>query len=220
MPRLIALDFQVGIRLRIQTQNYTIVAVPPGSAGITVLADGSCVPITVSRGELATLLVREEAEFVDDSDEPPDASRRLSRAITDISRLSLLRILDWHAKMFLLNRLRRLSCSPKSPVFRTEHEKAQSELDLLYGLCGFTAMKRWSVWTLYHDLIRWRSHGFELAAFQRKGVEYIPHTGPSRQPFKRLKAEVLAIAKEHPHLGPTAIARKHARAHPTSEVTE
>lgn len=209
MPRLIALNFQVGIRLRIKTNSYTIVAVPSGSAEISILADGSSMPMTVTRGELATLLVTEEAEFVEDIDEPPDTKRRISRTVTEIARLSVLRIVDWHAKMFLLNRLRRLPYSPKSPVFRIEHEKAQSELDLLYGLCGFTTMKRWSVWTLYHDLLRWRSQGFELAAFQRKGVEYIPHTGPQRKAFELLKNEIHAIAKESPHLGPTAIARKH-----------
>lgn len=209
MPRLIALNFQVGIRLRIKTGSYTIVAVPSGSAEISILADGSSMPMTVTRGELATLLVTEEAEFVDDMDEPPDRTRHVTRTVTDIGRLSVPRIVDWHAKMFLLNRLRRLPCSPKSAVFRAEHERAQSELEWLYGLCGFTLMKQWSVWTLYHDLLRWRSQGFELSAFQRKGVEYIPHTGPSRKAFELLKTEVLAIAKENPHLGPTAIARKY-----------
>jgi len=211
MPRLIALNFQVGIRLRIKTHCYSIVAVPPGSAEITILADGSSIPMTVTRGELATLLVKEEAEFVDDIDEPPDKTRRLSRTVTEIARLSVTRILDWHAKMFLLNRLRRFPYSPKSPFFQTGYEKAQSELDFLYGLCGFTPMKRWSVWTLYHDLLRWRSQGYELAAFQRKGVEYTPHTGPSRNAFELLKKEILAIADENPHLGPTAIARKHQK---------
>lgn len=214
MPRLIALDFQVGIRLRIQKQTFSIVAVPAGSATVTILAEGACAPITITRGELATLLVKEEAELLENGDEPPDEVCRISRTLTDISRLALPRILDWHGKMFLLNRLRRLSCSPKSPVFRAEYDKARSELDFLYGLCGFSVMKRWSVWTLYHDLLRWRSHSFELAAFQRKGVEYIPHTGPSRQPFERLKAEVLELAKQYPHLGATAIARKHAKAYP------
>lgn len=214
MPRLIALNFQVGIRLRIKKQTYTIVAVPPGHAEIAILADGSLISMTVTRGELATLLVKEEAEFVYDDDDPPDTTRHTSRPITDIARLSFPRILDWHAKMFILNRLRRLPCSPKSPVFRAEYEKAESELDLLYGLCGFMVTKRWSVWTLYHDLLRWRSHGFELAAFQRKGVEYTPHKGPLRKVAERLKAELHAISKEYPHLGPSAIARKHAEAHP------
>lgn len=52
MPRLIALNFQVGIRLRIKTDSYTIVAVPSGSAEISILADGSSMPMTVTRGEL------------------------------------------------------------------------------------------------------------------------------------------------------------------------
>jgi hypothetical protein len=206
------MNFQVGIRLRIKNHSYTIVAVPHNSPEITILADGGSQTMTVTRGELATLLVKEEAEFDYDNEEPPDASRRSSRSVTEISRLSMQRILDWHAKMFLLNRMRRLLCSPKSPVFRSELEKAQSELDLFYSLCGFIALKRWSAWTLYHDLLRWRSHGFELAAFQKKGVEYTPHSGPSRKAFELLKAEVHAIAKKNPHLGPTAIARIHGKA--------
>jgi hypothetical protein len=212
MPRLIALDFQVGIRLRIRTYTYTIVAAPLGSPEISILADGGDHLMTVTRSELATLLVKEEAEFVDDNERPPDASRCASRSVTEISRLSMRRMLDWHAKMFLLNRMRRHPCSPKSPVFRLELEKAQSDLDLFYSLCGFISLKRWSVWTLYHDLLRWRSQGFELAAFQRKGVEYTPHTGPSRYAFELLKAEVFATVKENPHLGPTAIARLHSKA--------
>lgn len=212
MPRLIALDFQVGMRLRIKTRGYSISAVMPGSAEITILADGSTQPMTVTRGELATLLVKEEAEFVDDKDEPPNSFRRTSRSVTDISRLSARRILDWHAKMFLLNRMRRHHCSPKSPVFRIAFQKAQTELDTFYGLTGFMPLKRWSAWTLYHDLLRWRSQGFELAAFQKKGVEYCPHTGAHRKAFELLKAEILVIAKQNPHLGPTAISREHAKA--------
>lgn len=208
MPRLIALNFQVGIRLRIKAQTYAIVAVPPGHAEIAILADGSPAPMTVTRGELASLLVKEEAEFIYDDDEPPDTTRHPSRPVTDISRLSLPRIFDWHAKMFMLNRLRRLPCSPKSPVYRIEFEKAETEIALLYGFCGFPVTKRWSVWTLYHDLLRWRSYGYELAAFQKKGVEYTPHKGASRKLAESLKAEILALAKEYPHLGPTAIAKK------------
>ena len=167
MPRLVSFDLQRGVRLRIHERDFSIIDVPQGAATIKLQEDGTSETLVVSRGELARLVVTEEAEFIDDPAEPPPIP---SRAITDISHLPPMRMLDWHAKVYIVLRMRRFcGQSPKSVAFRKAFEQANQALAEFYAEMGLP-LKTWSDWHIYHDLLRWRANRFEWFAFQRKGV--------------------------------------------------
>ena len=86
-----------------------------------------------------------------------------------------MRMLDWHAKVYIVLRMRRFcGQSPKSVAFRNAFEQANQALAEFYAEMGLP-LKTWSDWHIYHDLLRWRANRFEWFAFQRKGVEYCPH---------------------------------------------
>ena len=177
MPRLVSFDLQRGVRLRIGERDFSIIDVPAGAATVKLQEDGASDTLVVSRGELAHLVVTEQAEFIDDPAEPPPIP---TRTVTDISHLSPLRMLDWHAKVYIVLRMRRFfGQSPKSIAFRNAFEQANQALAEFYAEMGLP-LKTWSAWHIYHDLLRWRANRFEWFAFQRKGVEYCPHDTKAR----------------------------------------
>lgn len=147
--------------------------------------------LLMTRNELATLIGKELATLVDALDEPEEDepgehdranTMRANRACTDISHLTLHRIVDWHAKMFILIRLLALrGASPKGKLFVEAVRSAQEELTMWWsemGICG--EGKNLSPWTLYHILLAWRKRRYTMAAFQKKGVEYSPWVNRSR----------------------------------------
>jgi hypothetical protein len=202
MPRLVSFDLQRGVRLRIHERDFSIIDVPQGAATIKLQEDGTSETLVVSRGELARLVVTEEAEFIDDPAEPPPIP---SRAITDISHLPPMRMLDWHAKVYIVLRMRRFcGQSPKSVAFRKAFEQANQALAEFYAEMGLP-LKTWSDWHIYHDLLRWRANRFEWFAFQRKGVEYCPHDTKARDAYAATAATLKELALANPHLEATGL---------------
>ena len=206
MPRLVSFDLQPQGWLRIQGRRFTILEVPRGSPVIRIQEDNSNEVTTVTRSELALLVVKEQAEFVDDLEEP---ECKPTRTVTYLERLPLTRMLDWHAKIFMLRRMQpHAGQSPKSPSFCTAFDEANVELVRCYELMGLPLGKAWSKWTIYHDLVRWRTQHFELFAVQRKGIEYCRHDTAGRNAWRETKKAIQELALASPHLGPTALARQ------------
>ena len=104
-----------------------------------------------------------EARMLDDLEEPePLAVPR--RQWTDISHLSIPRMFDWHSKVYLLKSLLPLEGrSPKSKMFRETFAQASAELSVWHAEMGTGYTPGWSTWTLYHDILRWRYAGHDLA---------------------------------------------------------
>lgn len=205
MPRLVSFDLQRGVRLRIGERDFSIIDVPAGAATVKLQEDGASDTLVVSRGELAHLVVMEQAEFIDDPAEPPPIP---TRTVTDISHLSPLRMLDWHAKVYIVLRMRRFcGQSPKSIAFRKAFEQANQALEEFYAEMGLP-LKTWSAWHIYHDLLRWRANRFEWFAFQRKGVEYCPHATKTRDAYAATAATLKELVLANPHLKATGL---HAR---------
>ena len=192
MARLISFDLQIGRALRIDKHPYRLSSIEPLGAALQLESTADGPTLTMTRNELATLLFLERAEFVDELEEP---DRECMREITDLTRLHAFRIIDWHAKMFLILRLiRYVNYSPKSSKFQKAFEEAVKELRSLHDQMGMRDSKRWSIWTIYHDLLGWRRADYQFAAFQKKGVEY--HPLPPRHPLieaaKQLAANIAA----------------------------
>ncbi|QLQ25261.1 MAG: hypothetical protein HZT41_10640 [Dechloromonas sp.] len=184
------------MRLRIGERDFSIIDVPAGAATVKLQEDGASDTLVVSRGELAHLVVTEQAEFIDDPAEPPLYRTRI---VTDISHLSPLRMLDWHAKVIVLRMRRFFGQSPKSIAFRNAFEQANQALAEFYAEMGLP-LKTWSDWHIYHDLLRWRANRFEWFAFQRKGVEYCPHATKTRDAYAATAATLKELVLANPHL--------------------
>ncbi len=173
MSRLVCMDLRPGRIVAIQGVRHRIQEVQSGGPMLTLLPEADGAPaMKMSRTEFAALLVLEEAEMVDELEDPTSET---TREVTNLSFASLPRIVDWHAKVYLLCRMMPWSgSSPKSAEFRAAYAEAQWELREHQEACGLAGCKTWSHWTIYHDIQRWRSSRYSLAAIQRKGVEYCP----------------------------------------------
>jgi hypothetical protein len=116
MARIAPFSLQVGQRVDIGGVAHRISRVVPSSPSIVLQRDdGSNTEVQTTRNELATLVVTERAAFVDELDEP---SPEPLRQYTDILHLTVQRMFDWQAKVFLMRAM--LPCigtSPKSAVF-------------------------------------------------------------------------------------------------------
>jgi hypothetical protein len=144
----------------------------------------------MTRNELYAALVSEKAKLEDDlldADEEGEV-----RAITDISHMSLLRIVEWQAKLFIFKRMICLSgASPRSTRFREALKEATSEVEAWRAKVGYPLNESWAPHTFYNLILRWRRCGNQLAALQSKGVEYRPW-----DPKKRHMAGVAELARE------------------------
>lgn len=173
MARLVPFSLQSRQRIDIDGVRYRIARVQASSPILILVQDApSGEELRTTRNELATLVVTERAAFVDELDEPDPTP---CRQFTDLSHLSVQRMLDWQAKLFLLRAM--LPCagrSPKSAFFLQAFDTALDELGGWYRSMGLDLGSGWSPWTLYHDMLRWRSKRYEIAALQSKGVEYRP----------------------------------------------
>lgn len=197
MSRLICMDIRPGRLIAIQGVRHSVQYVKPGGAVLILKPETGGATVEMSRSELAALLVIEEAEMLDEL-EDPEADN--VRAVTNLSFQSVNRIIDWHGKVFLLRQMMpHAGSSPRTAVFRTAFERAKAELEMWHRAIGLTGAKTWSCRTTYYDLRRWRSHRYALATVQRKGFEYRPW---SRRPPLYVKAEevFLELIKANPTL--------------------
>lgn len=198
MARLICLSLPPGQLLEIGDISYHVHGLAVDRRVVKLCKLGELHPtLDISMNELASLLVLEKATLIDDLDFPApesgagensnkvedgkdsgvkgNAGATTSRTVTDISHMPIARIVDWHGKIYILKCLMPLgACSPKGSAFRGAVADAIKDLEDWHNEIGLTGAKCWSVWTLYHDIMRWRHQRYNLAAIQRKGVEYIP----------------------------------------------
>lgn len=172
MSRLICMDIRPGRLIAIQGARHSVQYVQPGGAVLILKPETGGATVEMSRSELAALLVIEEAEMLDEL-EDPEADN--VRKVTNLSFLPLHRIIDWHGKVFLLRQMMpHARSSPRSAVFPAAFEQAKATLESWHQAIGLADAKTWACWTIYNDLRCWRSLRYSLAAVQRKGVEYRP----------------------------------------------
>lgn len=206
MARLVPFSLQSRQRIDIDGVPHRISQVVPSSPTIVLVrADGSGKELRTTRNELATLVVTERAEFIDELDDP---EQEPSRQFSDISHLPVQRMLDWQAKMFLLRAmLPYAGRSPKSSVFRSAFDGALEELNDWYRSMGMDVGSGWSPWTLYHDMLNWRARRFEISALQIKGVEYRPWTKRSAL-YEAASAMANEIKLTQPNLSSSGVHRR------------
>jgi hypothetical protein len=173
MSRLVCFDLTPGRRVTVREIPYRVLRAPAGAPALTLAPeDSSGKLLEITRNQLATLLMTEEAEFIDELDDPEP---KFMREVTDISHMPLHRLMDWQAKVFLLCRMMPfIGGSPRGEKFRDKYKAAQLELRNWRSQMGVSGEKTWSHWTCYHDIGRWRANRYSLGALQRKGVEYCP----------------------------------------------
>jgi hypothetical protein len=203
VSRLICLDLKPGRIVIIRGARHRITHVEDGGPRLTLKPEReNARAIKLSRNELATLLVLEEAELFDEL-EDPDADP--VQDVIDLSRLSVPRIVDWVGKVFLLRKMMpRMGSSYKSAEFKKAHETAVLELNGLFASMRIKDFKTWSCLTIYHDLRRWRSLKYSLAAIYRKGVEYCPWQTDNRF-YVEARKFIEEEAREHPSLSVASI---------------
>lgn len=175
MSRLTPFALQAGLRLQIAGTRYVLTKCERMSPTVVLQPEGPTEEaMVVTRDKLATLVATEQARILDDLEEP-DPNPQPRRTCTDISHLTVSRMFDWHAKLYLLKSLAPMTFrSPKSKVFREAFAVASSELTSWHAEMGTGYTADWSPWTVYHDILRWRYAGHDMAALQKKGVEYTP----------------------------------------------
>lgn len=233
MARLICLSLLPGQLLELGGTRYRVQGRAVDQRVVRLCKVGEVQPtLDISMNELGSLLVLEKATLIDDLDIPdpePGAGERsneagggqesavkgddtratVSRAATDISHMQIARIVDWHGKIYTLKCLMPLgACSPKGAVFRAAVADAGKDLKEWHNAVGLTDVKCWSVWTLYHDLLRWRQQRYNLAAIQRKGVEYIPWERRRSDFYVTAAKLAQEMGLEFPHLSAAAIHKK------------
>src|SRR5262245_51723402 len=110
MSWLVPFDYSVGRHVMMHGVAYRITKVARRASRVKlepVVAESGA-PMVLSLDQLATLLVRRDAQLVDELEDPePDSAsaRKPPRATNDVSHLSLHRIIDWVVKVFLLRHM-------------------------------------------------------------------------------------------------------------------
>lgn len=218
MAKLICLSLAPGRLLEIGDHRYRVVERCVDQSIVRLRrVDSTNETLDISMNQLASFLVVEKATLIDDLDipdpepepEPDEDVATPRRTVTDITHLPISRVIDWHGKIYILKCLMQLGpCSPKSVLFRAEVAEANKELVEWRNGVGLSGFKLWSMWTLYHDLLRWRQQRYDLAAIQRKGVEYIPWQNRKSDFYVAAAAMVNEMGLEFPHLSKAAIHRK------------
>lgn len=201
MARLVPFSLAIGTIVDIRGERFRCADPNFGKASVLLapLADGT--PLEISRNELAALLVTEEARLCDELEEPEP---QVLREVTDTSGLSMVRLLDWQLKMFLCRVLMPVKGhSPKSKAYRAVFDEASAFVGELYA--PLELKFQWSVWTVYHDLLRWQASGYDLAALQRKGVEYTPWRDDAKARSHKALALIEAILAENPNLSASGL---------------
>ncbi len=204
MARLVPFALQEGTLVEIRGALFRCEPRNLGSTTIFLAPISGEAPIEISRNELASLLVTEEARVLDELEEPEPTPRR---TCTDITGLSIFRVLEWQLKMHLCRVLMPYAGhSPKSPAYRAVFEAEGEAVRDLYQAAGLTF--EWSIWTVYHDLLRWRASGYDIAALQRKGVEYTPWDDDKKVRTRKAREVMSEILKSNPNLSASAVHRE------------
>lgn len=196
MSRLMPMELRAGRRARIDDTLYVIRKVDTRTPYIDVSREGEETVTQVSRSELAALIVEERATLLDEPEDPEPVPRR---AVTDITNLKVTRVIDWFAKMYVVRGMIHEKGCPKSSSYRKAFEARLAEVTLHLEACGISRFPGWSVHTVYHDVLRLRSAGYDLAALQVKGVEYVPLTpGHTSELFDDLRSQLEELVLENP----------------------
>lgn len=204
MARLVPFSLQSNAIVEIRGRRFRCAQASPEGASAMLLSIDGGANIEVGRNELASMLVTEEARICDELEEPDPAPMR---SCTDLSKLSIVRQLDWQVKIFICRYLMRLGgASPKSSRYRNDLETATSFINELFENAALSF--KWSPWTIYHDNLRWRAKGYDLAAMQKKGVEYSPWSDDSKAKVRMVKAMIEEILTKNPNLGAAALYRE------------
>lgn len=204
MARIVPFSLAIGTIVEIRGERFRCADPKFGKASVLLASLAEGAPLEVSRNELAALLVTEEACLCDELEEPEPP---VLREVTDISGLSMNRLLEWQLKMFLCRALMPvMGRSPKSKAYRAVFDVASAFVNDLYSVFGLTF--KWSVWTVYHDLLRWRASGYDLAALQRKGVEYTPWRDDAKARTQKALELIEEILANNPNLSVSAVHRE------------
>lgn len=194
MARLVSFDLGRGQRIRMNGKIYQVLHSDTGATGVTMQAEGSAEELHLSRSALATAIVLEEAEFIDELEDP---DIKLASHTTNISFLRTHRIYDRYLMMILINGVLAMKQSPKSANFRNAFRDAEAILEAYREHSIIAGGKRWSMWTIYHLLLRWRSSGHAFAAFHLKGV--MNHPWRKKDPrYLEARELVEQLALAHP----------------------
>lgn len=205
MSRLICMDIKPGRQIAIRGVRHRVTHVQQGGPMLTFKPETGDAAVEMSRNELATMLVLEEAEMLDELEDPEADS---VRKVTNLSFQTIPRIMDWHGKVFFLRQMMpHAGRSSNTAVFRAAFAKAKATLEGWHRDIGLGVAKTWACRTIYYDLRRWRSFRYALSTVQRKGVEYCPW---KQRPELYVKAERLfeALIKENPNLTVAALAKE------------
>jgi len=175
MSRLVPLDFSVGRRVDVGGKPYRIdkLSRRAGRLGLKP-DDADSAYLVLTFDQLATLLVKGEAEVVDELDDPRPAERN-ERSVNNIAELDLHRLVDWVVKVFLLRHMAAyLGSGPNTKRFRTAFSEGCGLLNEWFTGVGLDDVPLQTAWTTYQDLLRWRRRRYSLAALVIKGMEYCP----------------------------------------------
>ena len=193
-------DITVGQRIRIKGSEYRVVDAQRRDRGVTLRTDDeNGTALRISRAELQALIVLEEAEFVDEL-EDPDGPPKQFGFMTDLLFLSPHRLHDWQLKVILLRAMLPVrNLSYKSATFRRTYKAASELLDACRSLSPVIGGRTWSIYNVYHTLRSWRASGYAYASLQKQGIAYWK---PLRQSLLHRKAkEILKeVAFERPGL--------------------
>lgn len=206
MSRLICLDMAPGQRVAIKGKEYTVRRYSPTKSRIEFEPVEGTKRIAMTMDAFATLLVCEQAELIDELDEP-DPTKRPTRPCTDLSRLSIHRIIDWQIKICLLRLMFTCRASPNSKAFTQRYDECRKWLVETYQSMGITEIPTPAVWTIYQDLLKWRRARYSMAAIQTKGVQYSPWS--VRSAFHKKAAELAReLSTKQGHLSGAAVHRQ------------
>lgn len=204
MSRLVCLDMEVGRRVYLKQRDsqgareFKVVRYSRMQSRIALEAqDDSKSLLSMTMCEFAALVVTGAVELVDDLLDEPDPAKRPSRSISDISGLTIHRVIDWQVKICLMKLLMPVRGSaPDSLRFSSAYEAATAWVAHAYEAMGVTGVPVPSRWTIYRDFLKWRAARFSLAAIQRKGLEYCPwETRPSPFPQAGERARQLKVQR-------------------------
>jgi hypothetical protein len=194
VARLVSFNVRKGQRLRMEGLIFTIVHSATDGTGVLLQSEGAAQTVRLSTSELAFRIVREDASFIDELEDP---DIRQENRVTNISHLATHRIFDRYLMMILVNGLLAIRESPKSSDFRRSFGAAANIMDCYRDHCIITGGKTWSMWTIYHLLLRWRANGYAINAFHLKGI--MLHPWRKRDPrYIEARQMVSSLAEANP----------------------
>lgn len=199
-------ELRSGQRIRIRGLVHRILKADKRSPVVTLCTDDEPpTEIRISCAELQALVVLGDAELIDELEDP---DRQPTSYLTNLTFLSPHRLHDWQLKVILLRAMLPVRTrSFKSSAFRRAYQDACELVDACRELSPITGGKQWSMYEIYHTLLRWRASGYAYTAIQNKGIAF-------RKPLRHSKLHETArelsttIAKQSPDLSIATIHRQ------------